>query len=131
MTEVDKCYESLDHDTFYNVLTEISKDSQGKIPSSVDKFIRKLKSFSFAPVTLKQYLRMETFANDDELVDVIFEILQDLISRGFYKKQESWDFQFWFIIEFYYGLALLSISSHHREQHLAWMQEISERLVSE
>lgn len=71
---------------------------------------KKISQATHAPVTLKEYLRMETFAQKEKTVDTVLKLLETYIP--------PFDVQYWTgfdIRGYYYCLALISLSDYRKE----------------
>lgn len=81
------------------------------------KLCKKLHSFSHAPVTLKEYQRMEPFSKDPEIVDVVIKSLTPYPFTG--KPDEIGSYTGYF-----YCVALVSQSEHKRAEIVPLLQRI-------
>ena len=72
---------------------------------------KKISQATHAPVTLKEYLRMEPFAQKEKTVDTVLKLLETYIP--------PFDAQYWTGIfdttGYYYCLALISLSDYRKE----------------
>ncbi len=85
------------------------------------KYCKKLASYSHAPFTLKEYQRMATFAEDNDIVDVILKGLEENMypfSDGKSKVEP--------IQGYYYAIATISQSSYRRADIIALLQKLAQ-----
>ncbi|SCY12128.1 hypothetical protein SAMN02910451_01440 [Butyrivibrio hungatei] len=71
---------------------------------------KKIAQTTHAPVTLKDYQRMQPFAEKEKTVDTVLKLLESYIP--------PFDDEYWFgfdIAGYYYCLALISLSDYRRE----------------
>ncbi len=116
---------------------EIAKDSQlykllkDEISGEKDwekawMYCKKISTFTHAPVSLKEYERMEKFADDDILVTTIASILQKWTVPNENSILSGFD-----VIGYFYSIALLSVAKHDREQNIYLLSKICDTLIKE
>ena len=87
------------------------------------KYCKKIASYSHAPVTLKEYQRMKTFAEDRDIVDVILSGLEENLypfSDGKNKVEP--------VQGYYYAIATISQSTYRRDDIISLLQKIADHL---
>lgn len=71
---------------------------------------KKISQATHAPVTLKEYQRMEPFAQNEKTVDTVLKLLETYIPPFGVQYWPDFD-----ITGYYYCLALISLSDHRKE----------------
>lgn len=87
------------------------------------KYCKKIASFSHAPVTLKEYQRMKSFSEDQDIVDVILLGLEENLypfSDGKNKVEP--------VQGYYYSVATISQSTYRRNDIISLLQQIADYL---
>lgn len=82
------------------------------------KFARKLNSYWHCPVKPAEYARMNAYAEDEELVAVALKALND--EEYPFEGEEKREF-----ITYFYTVALISQSNHHREECLETLERLT------
>lgn len=92
----------------------------------LEKFGKKLKAYAYAPVTPREYQRMEPFAEDDELVAAVLEVLDDYNIPPYISERE-WQLLFtdFHIPGFWYCISLISCARRNRESSLACLRKLA------
>lgn len=89
------------------------------------KYCKKLASFTHAPVSLKEYLRMEEFAEDHVLADEVFQVVKN------YKVPENRMLTGFDTIGYFYSIALLSAAKNNREPYIKFLNELANQWIKE
>lgn len=90
------------------------------------EYCKKIASFTHAPVTLKEYQRMENFVNDEALVLAVA-----LIMKKWKVKNENPILAGFDVIGYFYSIALLSEARYNREQNICLLNKICDTLIGE
>lgn len=83
------------------------------------KLCKKFCSFTHAPVTLKEYQRMEQFASDPEIVDVVIKSLSENLYPFTGEQKEIGS-----IPGYFYCIALISQSQYRRNDIISLLKDI-------
>lgn len=75
-------------------------------------YCKKIATFVHAPVSLKEYERMEKFADDDIVVTAIASILERWTVPNETPNLTGFD-----VIGYFYSISLLSVAKNNREQN--------------
>ena len=101
-------------ETIWNSLITIflleAAEEVGASNEEIWELCKKISQATHAPVTLKEYLRMEPFAQKEKTVDTVLKLLETYIP--------PFDVQYWTgfdIRGYYYCLALISLSDYRKE----------------
>ncbi len=102
-------------ETIWNSLITIflleAAEAVGASNEEIWELCKKISQATHAPVTLKEYLRMEPFAQKEKTVDTVLKLLETYIP--------PFDVQYWVgcfdIRGYYYCLALISLSDYRKE----------------
>lgn len=86
------------------------------------KFAKKLKSYWHCPVSPAEYARMKVYAEDEELVAITLKALND--EEYPFEREKHRNF-----ITYFYAVALISQSSHHREESLKTLERLTRFFV--
>ena len=92
---------------------------------SVWKFIKKISTYAHTPGTLADYKKMEVFAEDDALVDVVLDTLKDM-KYPFSEADFIPD-----IVGYYYSIAMISQSMHRRDETIELFSELVDYVIAE
>lgn len=104
------------HKTMTGLLMSNTDDSSKE---KVWKLCKKLSSFSHAPVTLKEYQRMEPFAKDPEIVDVVINSLSKILYPFTGNPNEIGS-----LSGYFYCIALISQSEYKRNVIISLLKDI-------
>lgn len=105
------------------LIIERSDNYPSHIKTQLEKFAKKLQSFCYCPVSDKEYARMESFATQKDLVELVFEILKD------YHVPDSDDYGTIFDkVGYWYCIALLSLSDN--KNILKFLENLTENLIA-
>lgn len=85
------------------------------------KYCKKLASFSHAPVTLKEYQRMKSFSEDQDIVNVILLGLEENLYPFSDGKSRVEPVQ-----GYYYAVATISQSTYRRNDIISLLQQIAD-----
>ena len=88
------------------------------------KLVKKLATFTCAPVTLAHYKRMAVYAEKDAVVDVVLDTLKDM---GYPFKPTDFIPD---IVGYYYCIALISQSMHRREETIQLLNELVDYMLT-
>ena len=83
------------------------------------KLCKKLSAFAHCPITLKEYLRMKPYADDPDIVDVVFSSISDNrypFTDGANKVEP--------IQAYWYCIAIISQTDYKREECKALLKEL-------
>ncbi len=86
-------------------------------------YCKKLASFTHAPVSIKEYMRMEEFAEDDGLAEEVFQVVKN------YKVPENPILTGFDTIGYFYSIALLSTAKTNREQYIRFFNELADQWI--
>lgn len=105
---------------------EIAYRESAEFQKELMKYAKKLASFAHAPVTNKEYKRMEIFVTNKHLVQVVFEIIEK------YKiPNENCIMSGFDIIGYFYSIALISFTAKERKEYLYFLEKLSDELIEE
>jgi hypothetical protein len=90
------------------------------------KYCKKTATFTHAPVTVKEYLRMESFAEDEALVLAIAAIIEKWAVPNENPILSGFD-----VIGYFYSIALLSVAQYNRENNIKLINKLCDKLMQE
>ncbi|EPY2275012.1 hypothetical protein ACXAUS_003934 [Clostridium sporogenes] len=102
---------------------EISNENEWE---SVWVYCKKIASSTHAPVTLKEYQRMEKFIDDDVLVSSVASIMKRWVVPNENVILSDFD-----VIGYFYSIALLSEAQYNREENICLLSKICDTLIEE
>lgn len=107
-----------------NMTVQLMKHASDDNRKKVWELCKKLSSYSHAPVTRKEYQRMELYAEDKDIVDVALESLRDNY-YPFCSDESKVDAKLAPIQGYYYTIAIISQSKYRREECLDLLASIA------
>ena len=106
-----------------NMTSVLMSHTNDENKETIWKYCKKLASFSHAPITLKEYQRMKTFSENQDIIDVILLGLEDNLypfTDGSSRVEP--------VQGYYYALATLSQSEYRRADIMSLLQKIADHL---
>lgn len=104
-----------------NIFYEEGKKADKGLLKEIDKFCKKLESFTHCPVNEKEYNRMEVFSRDKELVDFIYKIIKEYTINSDYLSS------YYDSVDYWYCIALFSLDEG--KEKVEFIKDLSERLI--
>ena len=90
------------------------------------KYCKKTATFTHAPVTIKEYLRMEAFSEDEALVLALSAIIEKWTVPNENPILSGFD-----VIGYFYSIALISVAQYNREKNIKLLNNICDKLIEE
>ncbi len=95
-----------------------------EVKEPVWKLVKKLSTYARVPVTVSDFKKMEAFAEDDAIVDVVLDTLKDM-KYPFKNTDFIPD-----IAGYYYCIALVSQSMHRRDETIKLFNELVDYAIA-